>query len=200
MRRVVALLLVLACGLLAGCTLWRVARLPRLADCPGALAPTNAIADGLVLRELVRVAGGAVDAGVQLVAETRGGTLTLVGLTTLGMKAFTVTQTGRTTRVDAPLGRAWPVPPLNLLRDLHRVHFLAVPGGPFPDGAARHEVEGTAITEVWRAGRLLTRTFERPGGRPAGTVRVAFGPDAIRLTNGWCGYEATIVPMEAPRP
>jgi hypothetical protein len=194
----VAALVALAAGAFPACTLWRVARLPRLADCPGALAPTSAIADGLTLRQLVRITTADLEVGVQLVAQKRGETLTLVGLTTLGLKAFTLTQTGRATQVDAALGRAWPVPPLNLLRDLHRTRFLAVPGGPFTNGEVRTTYEGTAITEVWRDGALVTRTFTRPGAKPTGAVRIEFAADTVRIANEWCGYEATIVTLAAP--
>jgi len=157
-----------------------------------------------LLRQRVRVRGDGVDVGFELVSQKKGAELTMVGLTSFGAKAFALTQKGTDVRVDSFLGAAWPMPPRNVLRDLNRMMFLTVPGGPFPNGSVEAALGGTRITEQWRDGELLWRSFRRVDGDPAGTVTVDFAPQAesgapgktARIRNGWCGYEATVFTVE----
>ncbi len=108
-----------------------------------------------LLRQRLRVRGDGVDVGFELVTQKKGAELTMVGLTSFGAKAFALTQKGTDVRVDSFMGPAWPVPPRNVLRDLNRMMFLAVPGGPFPNGTVEAALGGTRITEQWRDGELL---------------------------------------------
>lgn len=121
---------------------------PALADCPGTLVPTQELEGDWVIQERAHVFGPRVDASYVLVLQKRGPSLILVGLTPWGAKAFAVTQVGVRTFPEtfvAPL----PVPPENLLRDLHRAHFLASPSPSFEgrvvefgrDGALRVKSE-----------------------------------------------------------
>lgn len=121
-RSGVAFLLALAT---AGCALPRLPGAPpRLADCPGPLLPTGELPPGdFVLRERVRITGGDVDVGFQLVAEKRGERLVLVALNAFGAKAFAVTQQGLRVESESYLGAALQVPPENVLRDLHAARF-----------------------------------------------------------------------------
>jgi hypothetical protein len=137
------------CG---GARLW-LKRPARLAPCPGPLVPVGLLEGGdFLLRERVRVRGGGVDAGFELVAERRGERLVVVGLGAFGEKAFTVTQEGLAVEASSALGPALAVPPENLLRDLHAARFAR------PGAAAR--------AEVARPGCGYTATFVRVERRP----------------------------------
>ncbi len=97
---------------------------PRLADCPGTLVPTQELEGDWVIQERARIFAPRVDESYALVLQKRGPTVVLVGLTSFGVKAFAVTQVGVRTFPESFLGPL-PVPPENVLRDLHRAHFLA---------------------------------------------------------------------------
>jgi hypothetical protein len=98
--------------------------LPRLAECPGALVATEALPAGdFLLRERVRIVGGGVDIGLELVAEKRADRLVVVAMNAFGTKLFSLVQRGLAVESDSRLGRALPVPPENVLFDLHAARF-----------------------------------------------------------------------------
>ncbi len=137
-----------------GCAVLGLPRAPaRLADCPGPLTPTGRLPAGdFLLREQVRIAGGEVDVGFDLVAEKRGERLVLVGFNAFGAKAFAVTQRDLEVEAQSFLGPALQVPPENVLRDLHAARFA---GG-----------EGSERVEVARPGCGYTATFVNVARRP----------------------------------
>ena len=144
------LVVVVACGAGLGCRTLRhvLDPPPRLAPCRGPIAPVAALPGGdFLLRERVRVRGDGVDAGFELVAERRGDRLVLVGLNAFGAEAFQLIQQGLDVESASDLGPLLPVPPENLLRDLHAAR-LARPHGP-------------QRVEVARPGCGYTATFVR---------------------------------------
>lgn len=143
-------------GLAAGGCAWLGAPWlpPRLGECPGPLVPAGEIPGGdFVLRERVRVRGGEVDLGLLLVAERRGDRLVLVAFNPFGAKAFSVVQEGLDVEATSHLGPALPVPPGNVLRDLHAARFA----GP---------ADTPERVEVARPGCGYTATFARVERRP----------------------------------
>jgi hypothetical protein len=116
---------------------------PQLADCPGSLRSTEELEGDWVVHERLRVRAPEVDEGYALVLQKTGPKLVLVGLTAFGAKAFSVTQIGSQVWTESYLGRALAVPPENVLRDVHRAHFLTSEAPGFegrtvtrdPDGA-----------------------------------------------------------------
>jgi hypothetical protein len=162
----------------------------------------------LLLRQRVRVEGAGVDLRLHLVVEKRGGALAVLGFDPIGAKLFSVVQSGVQTQVEALPAAVLAVPPLNLLRDLHRVRFLGAGAPPGGEGSSAVVRGGTRIREEWRGGALRRRSFERVDGAPAGVVRVEFpSPPAAgatasaRVENGWCGYTASFDTLsEEPLP
>jgi len=98
-------------------------------ECPGALVPTEQMPGDFLLQQNVRVEGEGLDWAFTLVSQKRGPTLVLVGLDPFGVKLFTLTQHGTEVTVERPSGRL-PLPPVNLLRDLHRARFSRIPPEP----------------------------------------------------------------------
>jgi hypothetical protein len=138
---------------LLGCTTLQFATAPSIADCTGPLLPAADIPGGdFRLRERVRVAGGGVDLGLELLAERRADRLVLIGFNEFGGRVFSAVQQGSQVESDTPLGRALAIPPANLLRDLHEARFF------HPDSAER--------VEVRRPGCDYSATFVRVERRP----------------------------------
>ena len=198
MRRAAAIPLA-ALGLACRHLLGLPAALP---DCPGELLATQALPGDFLRREAVRMRGDRIDVALELAVQRRGDALVLVGFSPLGIRLFTVTQQGLATTVDAPFGRALPVPPLNVLRDLHRVRFLAAGEPPPGEETSTRVVGATAIRERWREGTLLARRFESASGGGSGGVELRFEPGGasagrprVELRNEDCGYQATWVAL-----
>lgn len=170
----------------------------RLAECPGALRATQEIPEDLRLDQRMRIRAKRIDVSMRIVVEKRGGRLVVIGLDPLGAVLFSVVQTGVEVEIEALPRAVAPVPPLNVLRDLHRVRFLSADVPPDASGRAESERDGTRITEEWIGGALRLRRFARVRGAPRGEIVVAFGaaPSGgiarARIENGWCGYTAQI--------
>ena len=108
-----------------GCAWLPFATADHIADCPGPLVPAGEIPGGdFLLRERVRIAGGGVDLGLELLAERRADRLVLIGFNEFGARVFSAVQSGSAVEIDARLGRALAVPPENVLRDLHEARFF----------------------------------------------------------------------------
>jgi len=117
--------------------------LPHLSDCPGSLVPTTDLDGDWLIHERIRVRGAGVDEDYGLVVQKNGPRLVLVGLTPFGAKAFSVTQIGVEIWSESRLGAALPVPPENVLRDLHRAHFLATDDPTFEGRIVRRDADGS---------------------------------------------------------
>ncbi len=167
MRR--AALLALLGVALGGCAtvrflLWRP---PSVARCPGDLVPTSEIPGEFTRQERLRVRSddGSVDAGFTVAVEKKGDRLVVVGWNAFGAKAFSIVQQGTRTTSDRFLGPALPVPPENVLRDLHRARFLA--GGGTSAGVTveeQREPPGAVTIHNERCG--YTATFVPVGTAP----------------------------------
>jgi hypothetical protein len=130
--------------------------LPRLADCPGSLVPTHELEGDWVIHERIRVRGGEVDEAYGLVVEKTGPRLVLVGLTPFGATAFEATQIGVEVWSESKLGPALPVPPENVLRDLHRAHFLASDDPAFEGRSVQRNADGSILVRSEACGYEAT--------------------------------------------
>lgn len=131
--RAAPFLVLLSALFVQGCTLFRVATLPRLARCDAAIPSSAALGSAdHVWRDRARYRGDDVDESFLLVAEKRGPSLVLVGLNAFGARVLSVTQQGERIEADARLGPALAVPPENVLRDWHEARAASrEPGETF---------------------------------------------------------------------
>jgi uncharacterized protein DUF3261 len=188
----------LAAGLGAGCAL--LGRGRAVPECPGELVASEAIAGEFLLRQRWSVSRGDETFSLEVVAQKRGDELVLVGLHPLGAKLFTLRQRGLETRVEAAPAPALEVPPLDLLRDLHRARFLAVAGAG-ADGRFAERRGDIEISEWREGGRLRERRFRRLADDRLVTLRFdAPAPDAgraarLEIDNAWCGYRAEVTTL-----
>jgi hypothetical protein len=163
-------------------------------ECPGALVPTQEIEGEFLLREHLRVTAGDRAFGFELAVQKRGDELVLVGLHPLGAKLFSVRQVGSEVSVEAHPAPALEVPPENVLRDVHRVHFFDLPQPP-SDGVVEGHRGETQIRERWEAGELRERSVIATGAS-ANAAEVSFsrsasaGEEMASVNNPRCGYRA----------
>jgi len=168
----------------------------RIAECPGALRSVDEIRSNFRLDQRVWIRAPRAEVALRLAVEKRGSRLVLIGLNPLGAKVFTVIQEGSVVLVEALPAAVVEVPPVNILRDLHRIRFLGAEVPPDASGRAAVVRDGTRIAEEWRGGALQHRSFERVAGRPRGEVDLVFDGQTegaggrVRIENGWCDYSA----------
>ncbi len=181
-----------ALALLSGCSLrYLLLRPPRLAECAGSVAPSERIHGDFVSRLQIQIDSERVSAGYDLVLQKKGERLVLIGLTRFGATAFSVVQEGRRLSAQSALGPATVVPPVNVMRDVHRARFLSVAAGG-GTGAFEDRRDGEQIRETWRDGTLVRRVFTSADG----VVEVHFLDAAtVRIDNRRCGYQATLVDL-----
>lgn len=170
---------------------------PAIPACPGSLRPTQQIEGELRLRMRMRLQASELDAALELAVEKRGDELVVVGFDPFGVKSFSLVQRGLEVDVEGLPPAVLPTAPLNVLRDLHRVRFLALDAPPGGEGQVMASLDGVRITEHWSGGRLEWRRFERAGEAPESDVRVDFDEDVVRIENRRCGYRATLVELSA---
>ena len=144
----------------------------------------------------------------EAVMQLRGGTLTVLGLTPFGTKAFVLKQTGVEVEFEALIDREFPFPPEYMLQDIHRVwmwHARLPWGEEAPsEESPSVEVAGERVTEQWSGGALVRRTFARLDGEPAGEIRIDYvgghrsgrPPKQVVLDNGWFGYQLEIETLD----
>ena len=138
----------------------------------------------------------------EVVVQKRGGTLTLIGMTAFGSKAFVIQQDAAGVRSQEILPGSLPFPAEFMLLDVHRALFMGLSEGTDGegDGQRRGRREGEAIAETWQGGKLLRRSFRRLDRRPRGTITVEYvggmsgsrPPAKIVLDNRWFGYTVEI--------
>lgn len=184
---------------LASCAAHR----PPLRAYPGTLRRTSEIPGAFLMRQRVVAHYPGRDLSFDAVLQKQGDTLTLLGLTPFGTRAFVMQQRGVEVTFHATLPMELPFPPRNMLLDIHRT-FFGPDRRPAPvDGERAFVADGEEVRETWRAGRLRTRSYRRLDGDPPGLIEVNYGdgmlgraaPRVIELRNGWFGYALTITTL-----
>jgi len=174
----------------------------RIAECPGELLSTQEIEADFRSEMRVHFRAESEDVALRVVAEKLGTSLVVIGLSPLGAKLFTVVQTNRDVAIDALPGRVVRVPPIDVLRELHRMRFLEAGVPPGEHGRAELVRDGTRILEIWRDGVLAQRSFSRVSGSPSGEVTVVYAaptpgvPPRAVIQNDWCGYSVSIETLD----
>lgn len=171
---------------------------------PGELIDTQDMGPDFLARQKLKGSFGERDFAFEAVMQLRDGTLTVLGLTPFGTKAFVLTQTGTEVAFELLVDRELPFPPQYMLQDIHRAWLwqarLPWGEGPPPDEAPTTEVAGERVTEQWTDNALVRRSFARLDGAPAGEIQIDYvgghrsGRPAKRvvLDNGWFGYRLEI--------
>jgi hypothetical protein len=175
------------------------------------LAPTAAelpapdtIPGTFAVRQKLTASSAKGGGSFEVVLQKQPGTLTLVGLTPYGSRAFLLVQTKGDVQFTSYVPREMPFPPTFMLLDIHRV-LGAWLGPPLGGGERSGQAGDETIRERWQDGKLLERTFTNAKGKAPGTITITYTKYGasnlathITLQNGRLDYRIVIetVPFE----
>jgi len=168
------------------------------------LPPPDAIPGTFTVRQKLRATSAKGGGSFEAVLQKTPGTLTLVGLTPYGSRAFLLQQTKGDVQFTKYVPREMPFPPTFMLLDIHRVLDRWL-GPPLPAGERSGRAGDETIHERWQDGRLVERTFTNPAAQPPGTITISYAgtdtsgiPARISLQNARLDYRIDIetVPLQ----
>jgi hypothetical protein len=171
---------------------------------PGTLVDIGKVPRDFLMRQKLQGAWQDQKFSFEAVIQAQGGKLTVIALTPFGTKAFLLEQTGMDVSFEKFVDREMPFPPEYILQDIHRafLYDAELPWGVAgADGANEADVHDEHVVDQYEGGRLVSRTFARVDGYPAGEITVAYDDDGmvegkppkhILFRNGWFGYELKI--------
>jgi hypothetical protein len=149
-----------------------VARAPTAAELP---AP-DTIPGAFAVRQKLTASSAKGGGSFEVVLQKQPGTLTLVGLTPYGSRAFLLVQTKGDVQFTSYVPRELPFPPTFMLLDIHRVLGSWI-GAPLGAGERSGQVGDETVRERWQDGKLLERTFTNANGSPSnppGAITVSY--------------------------
>ena len=123
------------------------------------LPPPDAIPGEFAVRQKLTASSPKGGGSFEAVLQKMPGTLTLVGLTPYGSRAFLLRQTKGDVQFTKYVPRDLPFPPTFMLLDIHRVLGTWL-GPPLPSGERGGQVGDESIRERWQNGNLIERTFD----------------------------------------
>ncbi|MFO0624608.1 MAG: DUF3261 domain-containing protein [Polyangiales bacterium] len=173
---------------------------PRPQD-PGALEDPARYEGSFMMRQRVEVALPTRTLRFEAVLQKQGAALTLVGLTPFGTRAFVLEQRGVEVSFTPTLPMELPFPARYMMIDIQRVFLRSAGRGAAADGVREASVAGEAVRETWANGRLMRRSFSRPGDPGGADAEYEGGmlgraaPRVVRYRNRWGDYALTITTL-----
>lgn len=169
------------------------------------LPPPDTIPGTFAVRQKLTASSAKGGGSFEAVLQKAPGTLTLVGLTPYGSRAFLLQQTKGDVQFTKYVPRDLPFAPTFMLLDIHRVLGRWL-GPPLLGGERTGQVGDERIHERWQDGNLVERTFTSARGSPPGTVTISYTgyaagaplPARITLRNARLDYRIDIdtVPLQ----
>ena len=131
------------------------------------LPPPDSIPGTFSLRQKLTATSAKGGGSFEAVLQKQPGTLTLVGLTPYGSRAFLLQQTKGDVSFTKYVPRDLPFAPTFLLLDIHRVLATWI-GPPLVTGERSGQAGDETIHERWQDGKLVERTFTNAESTTAG--------------------------------
>ena len=188
----VMLCLMLTC---AGRPLW-----PDRTDCLVVPVSSADLPPTTRLRARVRIARGARELGLEVIARKGPEGLVVIGLGPQGMRLFAVRQRERFIGIEDASSPQMRYLALWLLDALHRGIWIEAPDSSLAAEGGTWSWEGERVSESNQDGHWR-REFRR-AGEPVGVAPVSIdyrgssrGEFGFEIRNAWCSYEATLVPL-----
>ena len=171
--RASALALLLTGALAAGCAHKPPPHPPVAPPTAAELPPPDAIPGQFAVRQKLTATSPKGGGSFEAVLQKTPGTLTLVGLTPYGSRAFLLTQTKGDVQFTKYVPRDLPFPPTFMLLDIHRVLGQWL-GPPLASGERSGQVGDETVHERWQGGKLIERTFVSARSTPPGQITISY--------------------------
>jgi len=153
------------------------------------LPPPDSIPGTFTLRQKLTATSPKGGGSFEAVLQKQPGTLTLVGLTPYGSRAFLLQQTKGDVQFTKYVPRELPFAPTFLLLDIHRALATWI-GPPLVTGDRSGQVGDETIHERWQDGKLVQRTFTSTSTSTGTSISAkARPPETITIT--YAGYGAS---------
>lgn len=184
--KLIAALLLLA-GALASCAHRAPPPPPVVPPTAAELPPPDTIPGQFAVRQKLNATSAKGGGSFEAVLQKTPGTLTLVGLTPYGSRAFLLQQTKDDVQFTKYVPREIPFAPTFMVLDIHRVLGRWL-GADLPSGERSGQVGDETIHERWQDGHLIERTFTSSKSNPPGTITISYAgyaagtPFATRIT------------------
>ena len=137
------------------------------------LPPPDSIPGTFTLRQKLTATSAKGAGSFEAVLQKQPGTLTLVGLTPYGSRAFLLQQTRGDVSFTKYIPRDLPFAPTFLLLDIHRVLATWI-CPPLVTGDRSGQAGDETIHERWQDGKLIERTFTNAKAQPPGTITITY--------------------------
>ena len=95
-------------------------------------------------------------------------------------RIFTLRQVDREVVYEPEDLEQWPVPPLRVLFDIHRIYLYPLPNLPPADGVYETEVADMMVSEHWSSGRLWQRVLSSTTGRQPERIKIDYAGGFVR--------------------
>jgi hypothetical protein len=157
----------------SGCAHHAAPPAPIPAPTAAELPPPDAIPGAFAVRQKLTATSAKGGGSFEAVLQKTPGTLTLVGLTPYGSRAFLLTQTKGDVQFTKYVPRDIPFPPTFMLLDIHRVLGQWL-GPPLASGERSGQVGDETIHERWQGGKLIERTFVSARSTSPGQITISY--------------------------
>lgn len=143
----------------------------------------------------------------EAVLQKQGATLTLVGLTSFGTRAFVAKQDGQSVTLEQGDAQRLPFPPRYVFVDINRCFFMNLAAAQPSDGWHDSSFADEGLRDLWRGGKLRERRLRKVNDDQDPGVVITYdppfepggSPGAIHLENRRRHYELDIRTLEAQR-
>lgn len=173
------------------------------------LLPVSAWGDDLILQQTVTIRWQDREESFEAVLQKLGDQLLLLGLGPMSSVGFTLTLDELGVRFENRSGREMPFEAERILADVQRVFYPWIETEKrCTDCEQRVVVAGLKVSQRVGPEHLEERRFEDSSGTRSGEIVVHYQgwmddgsvPARAVLSNGWYGYELTVVTRSVERP
>ncbi len=165
--------------------------------CPVEPMAVENLPHGRLLRAQVRMNAKEHEVSFEVIAQSKEGVLTLVGIAPYGMRLFEIQQRGLEFHQTSSTSRQMQWLAIFSADALYRAYWLQPPGS--------NEVwvwDGERVTESSHGQQRLFRQKDASSGSSPVTIDYhdqsnSKGLPGASIENPWCGYRAVIVPLDS---
>ena len=132
---------------------------PRPTDLTGPLVSSLEIPGDFIVRQHISVTTPQMNGDFEAIIQSYCGELTIIGFSPLGLKLFSVRQSGQDLEIDALQLNGWSFSPDRILLDVHRIYFYPIAQPSLEDGQHVLRFGTDPLRERWSEGRLTERSI-----------------------------------------